>query len=152
MTSDPHTSIVRGASLSWVYKKPLVISLSLPGPVPASRWNAFIKTLHVTDPEVVIGLGVGAVEVNTVQRREVSSVLKKKKSVVIVDHPIARGITTALSWLGMPLRGFSWKQVHEAAKHANVPGLEPEEVVELIRHLCTGGIDPAANGVEIPEF
>lgn len=152
MASDPHTSIVRGASLSWISKKPLVISLSLPGPVPADRWAAFIRTLREVDPPVVIGLGLGAVEVNTSQRKEVSNMLKTKRSVVVVDHPIARGITTALSWLGMPLRGFSWKNVREAVKHLNPPDLDHDEVVDMVRRLCNEGIDPRVNGVEIPEF
>jgi hypothetical protein len=151
MASDPYTSIVRGSPLSWVYKKPLIISLSLPGPVPAKRWDAFINALNQADPEVVIGLGLGAVEINTSQRKEVSNILKAKRSVVVVDHPIARGITTALRWLGMPLRGFSWKEVPEAAKAINAPGLEPDEIVELIRRLCNEAIDPRVNGMEPPK-
>jgi hypothetical protein len=152
MASDSHTSIVHGATLSWIYKEPLLISLSLPGSVRADRWAAFIRTVQAADPPVVIGLGLGAVEINTNQRREISSLLRQKRSVVIVDHPIARGITTALSWLGMPLKGFSWKQVYEAAKHLDAKGLETEEVVDMVRRLCQEGIDPSVNGVEIPEF
>jgi hypothetical protein len=83
----------------------------------------------------VMGCGIGAVAVDPIQRREISAILKSKRSAAVVDHPMARGLATALGWLGMELRGFSWKDIHKAAEWLAPPGFTADEVVAMALEL-----------------
>lgn len=89
-----------------------------------------------TDFAYCIGTGLGAIEVNSVQRRDASRELKGKRVVVVVDHAVARGIVTALSWLGLSIKAYDWNKLDEAVKFLELPGeMNQKQVMQAVLDL-----------------
>ncbi len=121
--------IDRGATNNWVFLGPLVISFNQVGRLNPARWTQFLDEVKAGNCTHCLGTGLGAIEVNSVQRREAASVLKDMKVAVVSDHVVSRGIVTALGWLGLDIKSFSWEQVEAAAGFLEVPELAHREIV-----------------------
>jgi hypothetical protein len=129
-------SIVRGSPVNWVFKGPVLISFNQPGAVPPERWAAFVRSMTTTQFNYCIGTGLGAIEVNSLQRKDASKALKGKRVVVVVDHAVARGIVTALSWLGLSIKGYDWDRLDDAVKFLELPSsVNHNEVVQAVLDL-----------------
>ena len=94
---------------SWaVVSDRVLISLTQSGPISDARWKQFLDDFRSSGVQYVLGTSVGSVDVNSVQRKSVAELLKGKRIAVVTDHRIARGIVTALGWLGLDIKSFDW--------------------------------------------
>ncbi len=136
-------SIDSGAANSWVFIGPLVISFNQPGQLDPARWEQFVEEIKQRPITHCLGTGIGAIEVNSVQRRQAASALRDKKVAVVSDHVVSRGIVTALGWLGLDIKSFDWSHVEDAATFLDVPTLTNEQIVNAALDLRERGTSPA---------
>lgn len=85
------------------------------------EWHAYVEGLHQLDGSGGVGVvvltdGVGP---NALQRKMMTGF--KMKSVVITTSKVARGIVTALGWIGAAVSAFPPEQFDEALLSVDVP-------------------------------
>jgi hypothetical protein len=132
---------------TWVVYGDLVMSLTREGTVPDHHWELYIEDLRRPGIRVVLGFGVGAMSVNSKQRRSAALALHDKRVAAVLNSSVARGIATAFSWLGLQLRSFAFSesQVLDAFTYLDSAYLSPEEGLELSeRLLAKSGAPPIA--------
>lgn len=113
----------------------LLISLTQAGPIPDARWQHFLRDLRESRVPYVLGTSVGSVDVNSVQRKSVAELLKGKRIAVVTDHRVARGIVTALGWLGLDIKSFSWSQLTQSVDYLGVEGIKTDDIVAVVTKL-----------------
>lgn len=122
---------------SWVVYGDLVMSVTREGQVPEEHWDLYIQDLRRPTTKVVLGYGVGAMQVTSRQRRSAALALHDKRVAAVLNSSVARGIATAFSWLGLQLRSFAFteSQVLDAFIYLNSAHLDPEQGLELSERL-----------------
>jgi hypothetical protein len=118
---------------TWVVYGDLVMSLTREGAVPNEHWQRYLEDLRRATTKVVLGFGVGAMSVNSKQRRQAAVALSDKRVAAVLNSSVARGIATAFSWLGLQLRSFALSPatVLDAFAYLNSGVLSPEQGLEL---------------------
>jgi hypothetical protein len=118
-------------SLYWTVVGDVMVSLNVPGPSPDEPWQAFTKDFVTRRVTRYLGTAVGVVEVTSLQRKLISGVLIERRIPVaaVSDEKIVRGLVTAVSWLGVNIKAFSWTDLTDAVKHLQVSPLYQEKVV-----------------------
>lgn len=121
---------------SWaIMSNRVLISLTQAGPIPEARWKQFLDDFRASGVQYVLGTSVGSVDVNSVQRKSVSELLKGKRIAVVTDHRIARGIVTALGWLGLDIKSFDWPSLTVAVDYLGIEGIETKDIVAAVTRL-----------------
>ena len=122
---------------TWVVCGDLVMSLTREGPVPDEHWQQYLEDLRRANTKVVLGFGIGAMSVNSKQRRQAAIALSDKRVAAVLNSSVARGIATAFSWLGLQLRSFALSPAHvlDAFAYLNSPNFSPEQGLELSQRL-----------------
>jgi len=122
---------------TWVVCADLVMSLTREGEVPDDHWQLYLEDLRRPTTKVVLGFGVGSMAVNSKQRRLAAPELNGKRVAAVLNSSVARGIATAFSWLGLPIRSFAFgrQQVLDAFTYLNSPLISPERGLELAEQL-----------------
>jgi hypothetical protein len=71
------------------------------------------------------------------QRKTISDALKGEdlRAAVMTESTIARGIVTALAWLGVPQRAFGVNQYAQAANYLELTHAELEQILEVLPRL-----------------
>ena len=126
----------------------LVMSLTREGTVPDHHWELYVEDVRRSTTRVVLGFGVGAMSVNSKQRRSAALALHDKRVAAVLNSSVARGIATAFSWLGLQLRSFSFTeaQVLDAFTYLDSAYLTPEQGLELSERLFEkSGAPPIAD-------
>ncbi|MCA9681723.1 MAG: hypothetical protein KC457_05975 [Myxococcales bacterium] len=134
--------------LGWAYLGPVMMTCGEAGDMPVDRFDEWISDLGRHQFDYVLGSTIGPTAISGNQRRRVVEALKGKKVVVIIDNRVMRGILTALGWLGLQLRSFEWSELESAAKYLDVPGLEPQQLVDALwslREATTGERRPGSS-------
>lgn len=116
------------AILEWVVVESVIISCSSAGEIPEDVWGKFITTIS-SQPIItkILGLSVGNTTISSVQRKAASELAKKRHLLIVsvTDERVVRGILTALSWLGINIKTFSWKDLKEAVAALELrPGVD----------------------------
>lgn len=121
----------------WVIIDDLMISVTLPGPSDDSVWRAFARDLSTKGVTKYLGTAVGTVEVNSVQRRIVADALKLRRTpcAAVTDDKVVRGFITAVSWMGVDIRAFSWSDLRAAAEFLRVPPENVDKMIEAVTKL-----------------
>jgi hypothetical protein len=129
---------------TWVVYGDLVMSLTREGAVPDRHWELYIEDLRRSTTRVVLGLGVGAMSVNSKQRRSAALALHDKRVGAVLNSSVARGIATAFSWLGLQLRSFAFSesQLLDAFTYLDSAYLTPEQGLELVERLLAKSGSP----------
>lgn len=106
----------------WVILDDLMISLTTPGLGADSLWAEFADELSTKPVTRYLATAMGSLDVNSIQRKMVSEVCVKRKLpvTVLTDEAIVRGLVTAVSWLGVDIKAYSWLQIKEALQHLKV--------------------------------
>lgn len=122
---------------TWVVHGDLVMSLTREGAVPDDHWQLYLQDLRRPTTKVVLGFGIGAMSVNSRQRRSAAMALHDKRVAAVLNSSVARGIATAFSWLGLQLRSFALSEsyVIDAFIYLDPEYLSPEDGLELSRRL-----------------
>lgn len=122
---------------TWVVCADLVMSLTREGEVPDEHWQLYLDDLRRPTTQVVLGFGVGSMQVSSKQRRQAAPELNGKRVAAVLNSSVARGIATAFSWLGLPIRSYAFgrQQVIDAFTYLGSTQLSPEQGLELAEQL-----------------
>ncbi|HEX2573555.1 MAG TPA: hypothetical protein VH877_28660 [Polyangia bacterium] len=117
----------------WIIEGNLMVTCSTAGEMVPERWREYINELRDKKITKVLGLNLGSVSLNSVQRREVGSLVQSQGivSAVVTDDRMIRGVVTAISWFGGNVKAYSWDELKEAIKFL---GVGPEERIVAIAH------------------
>lgn len=122
---------------SWVVIDDLAISITRPGASQDSIWHSFVQDLSAKRVTRLLATSVGTVQVNSVQRKIVADMLKSRniRVAAVTDDRIARGLLTAVIWLGASIKPFPWAQLREAITYLDVPPPGVDKVVDAVSKL-----------------
>jgi hypothetical protein len=120
---------------TWVVVGDLVISLTQEGVIPDEHWDRFVADINRRTTQRMLGIGIGAITVNTRQRRKLVQAMSDKRVAAVLGSSVARGIATVLGWMGLKIRAFGWNSLPEAFEYLESPELPPEAGVEVVVEL-----------------
>ncbi|WP_156339075.1 hypothetical protein [Chondromyces crocatus] len=117
----------------------LVISFTDLGPSQDAVWHAFAKDLMTKGINRYLATSLGAVQVNSVQRKITADALKKRNipTAAVTDDRLVRGLVTAVAWLGVNIKPFAWSELREAALFLKVPATKVDRIIEAAVRLRT---------------
>lgn len=124
-------------SHKWVIIDDLMISLTTPGRDADSVWADCAKDLSTRPITRYLAMGMGELDVTSVQRKMVSDACIKRgiEVAVLTDEQIVRGLVTAVSWLGVKIKAFPFSKADEALAHLKVPKPILDEAMRAIVKL-----------------
>jgi hypothetical protein len=121
---------------TWVVAGDLIISLTQEGQIPVETWSLFVQDVERQTTKRMLGLGYGAISVNSQQRRQLVMAMRgTERAAGVLGSSIARGIATALGWMGTSIRAFGWNDVVGAFHYLSSPDVDPDDGVELVEEL-----------------
>ena len=141
--------IIQGAVFNWTFCGPVLVAFQVDGITEPDRFALFIEEL--TGRENVgycLGGAWGAAKLTSRQRRQVTEILKGVPTAVVVNHSVARGVLTAMGWLGLNVKGFAWGAVEKAAAFLRLPPDLAKESIATYRDLVTQSLPPGHPGLE----
>ena len=136
-------NIVRGATNNWTFIGTVGLVFHTDTELDDERWRDYIKELEGSGVTHLLGGAWGAASLTSVQRGQLSKALSGVPAAVVVNHAVARGILTAVSWLGLKVKPFTWIDVEGAVKFLKLPPELTQEVVvgykKLVRESLPAG-------------
>jgi hypothetical protein len=121
---------------NWTVQGDLMVSFFSAGPIPAEVWEDYCDTIASSEVHKVLATSIGAVEVDSPQRRRVNEALKSSPAVavaVVTDEAIVRGLMTATAWLGrVDVKAFPWHKITDAYRHLSPEGITEKETLALV--------------------
>ena len=107
---------------SWEVIGDVIVSLTTSGKVSDVQWKAWLKDLETSSVKKCIGATLGATELTSIQRKLASESTRDRnvKVAAVTDEALVRGIVTAASWLGAPIRAYSWSDMAGVMKYLNI--------------------------------
>lgn len=129
---------MKRATHKWTAVDDLMISLGTnEGQIPDNVWEQFVTDLRTKHINKYIATNVGYVEVTSTQRKKIVEVLKEKSIpvVVVTDDRLVRGMVTAVSWLGVKIKSFSWEEINGAMEHLSILHSQKQRALEAITRL-----------------
>src|SRR5690349_11131633 len=97
------------ATLKWVFLPDLAISYIVNGQTPEEEFKAFCTELKKRRVKGYIAGVSGNIDANSVQRKLVADASVGALIAVVTDDRLVRGLVTAVSWLGVTVKSFSWQ-------------------------------------------
>jgi hypothetical protein len=125
---------------TWVTVGNLVVSLATPGSVPQDAVDRFLRDLNEKQVKKYLATVIGAAQLNGVQRKQVSEVYRRLglQVAVLADEVLTRGIVTALGWLGVNIKAFSWKDIRTALQYLEVSKSFEDQAIQAVSRLREG--------------
>jgi hypothetical protein len=122
----------------WVFVGDMVITFSTAGELNDDEWTNFINDIKNKQVARYLATNIGTIEVNSVQRKKFVDVSKLKPFpvAVVTDERLVRGLVTAISWFGVNVEAFSWKDLQNAIRHLGVDPTAEQDVINAIRKLA----------------
>ena len=124
--SWPHT---------WAVVGDVIVCLTREGPIADAQWDAFVEDIRDARTQRMLGIGIGAINVNSRQRRKLVPAMHDKRVAAVLGSSVSRGIATALGWMGLNIRGFPWDDLQGAFEYLGSDEVEIEDGVELVKEL-----------------
>jgi hypothetical protein len=111
------------AIVEWVILGDLAVMCASRGDVPNDRWLEYMEALRTNRVSKILASTVGPVNLTSIQRKQASEIADQLQitSAVVTDEQIVRGFMTALSWVGVKIKGFSWDDLDQAIQYLQVP-------------------------------
>lgn len=121
----------------WTELGPLMIAYSTGGRMVDDVFEKFVHDLKTRPIRAYLGANVGNFEITSIQRKYIAQELKGKNLVlaIVTDELLVRGIVTAVSWLGMNVRSFSWAEMRSALRYLALPPHLDDKALEIIQQL-----------------
>jgi hypothetical protein len=129
---------MKQATHKWIDLDDLMISFGVrEGQIPDDVWDSFVKDIRLKPIKKYLATNVGYVDVTSTQRKKVVEVLKGKNIpvVVVTDNSLVRGMVTAVSWLGVNIKSFSWLELEGAFSHLAIVQPQKQRAIEAIMRL-----------------
>lgn len=125
----------------WIIIDDIAVTITRGGESRDAVWREFADELTAKKVTKLFGGATRGVQMTSVQRKIVGDALSKNKIqvVAITDDALARGVITAISWLGVNIRAWSWDQVNEAVKLLGVSPTKERTLVETLLLLRDRG-------------
>jgi hypothetical protein len=125
------------ANFEWVILGDLAVSCTSRGDMPNERWNEYLKELRAYRVSKVLGTAVGSLSLTSAQRKQASEVMEELNitSAGVTDESIVRGFVTALSWVGVNIKAFSWAELRQAIAYLQVPPSVAERAFQAAHEL-----------------
>lgn len=121
---------------TWVVVGDLVISLTQEGTIPDHVWDRFVADAGRDEVKRMLGLGFGVISVNGRQRRSLVLAMRdNERRAGVLGSSVARGIATALSWMGTKIRAYPWTDVAGAFDYLESPGLDIDDGIAIVEEL-----------------
>lgn len=120
---------------TWLVVDDLIISLTQEGRIEDELWNKFCSDAMTPGVTCHLGVAIGNPTISSVQRRASVDALKNKQVTAIMNSNIARGVVTAVGWLGLDIRGFAWKELDTALQRVKSTTLSAAEIKKLLEAL-----------------
>jgi len=125
---------------SWFVVGELIVSFSQEGAIPDSVWNRFVADVGAKTTKSVLGLSIGSVGINSVQRKAIAEAVKGRSLAAVLQSPVVRGILTAMSWFGINVKPFSWQNLRDSISYL---GADPDVIEPLIKDLISKAGGPS---------
>lgn len=120
---------------TWVVCEDFVICLTQEGVIPNPLWDRFLDAVRPAQIKAIMGMTIGSLTVDTKQRRDAVEAFAGKRLSAVLETSVARGIATAMGWLGLNIKGFSWREVFNAVAYLDREGLDLDRGQALIEEL-----------------
>lgn len=131
--------MVKLEAKNWTVQGNLMVSFFPPGPIEQDCWQDYCDTIASATVLKVMATSIGAVEVDSGQRKAVNESLKTAPQVsvaVVTDEAIVRGLMTATAWLGrVDVKAFPWHKVAEAYRHLSPSGIGEKAALDLVDQI-----------------
>ena len=128
--------MIKLEAANWSVRGNLMVSFYMPGSIAIDTWQNYCDTIASEQVHKVLATSIGAVEVTSTQRKQVSAALKAEPRVsvaVITDEAIVRGLMTATAWLGrVDVKAFPWHKVADAYRHLTPSGITEKQTLDLV--------------------
>jgi hypothetical protein len=120
---------------TWLVGEDFVICLTQEGAISDELWEEFLETVRPPRIKAIMGMTIGVLTVGTHQRRRAVEAFAGKRLSAILETSVARGIATAMGWLGLSIKGFGWRDVVNAIEYLDRPELDVDWGLELVSEL-----------------
>lgn len=120
---------------TWVVADEFVICLTQEGDIPKDLWARFIEDVRNPKIKAVLGLSIGAVSVTSIQRKTLAEATKDKHLLAVLESRIARGMITALMWLGLNIAAYSWEHIDQAFDTLSDYNMGATEIGQAVKKL-----------------
>jgi hypothetical protein len=128
--------VVRLEAKNWVVEGELMVSFYLPGPIAPEVWQDYCDTLASGVAHKLLAASIGAVEIDSVQRRQLNEALRRRPQVsvaIVTDEALVRGQMTATGWLGrIDVTSFAWHKLADAYRHLSPRDVTEQRAIELV--------------------
>lgn len=135
---------------TWATNGEVLVCLTQPGDIPSEHWDKFLADVRAPGVKGVLGLSIGSVAVNSLQRKSLSEATKGKVLVAVLENRVTRGIITALGWIGLTIRAYGWDKLDDSYKYLRSEGLDteglPEVTAKLMKDSQAPSIEKLASG------
>lgn len=123
--------------LKWVMSGDILVSFATEGSLNTKEWDELIHDLSTKLVRKYLVTTVGSGELNSLQRRQIAEVFSKKRIgvAVVTDQSIIRHIVTGISWLGVDIKPFPWKDIRLAIRHLGVSGVHEDRLIQIVNDL-----------------
>lgn len=123
-------------NFSWATKNGLLILYARDGEMSELRFGEFINVLR-GDVTHSLSVSEGSPSITSVQRKALADTVKDRsiRMMVIVDSAFARGIITALGWLGLKIKSFGPNDLATVVSQIGIEGITEAEVFDLLETL-----------------
>ncbi|MFO7565941.1 MAG: hypothetical protein R6X02_25080 [Enhygromyxa sp.] len=122
---------------TWLVGEDFVLCLTQEGVIPDPLWDEFLDAVRPPHIKAIMGMTIGALTVHTNQRRRAVEAFAGKRLSAVLETSVARGIATAMGWLGLNIKGFGWREVVKAIEYLDRPSLDAEWGLELVEELLS---------------
>jgi hypothetical protein len=115
----------------WTFVGDLVVAFTTEGDfLPDDVWDRFVADVKNKSVDKYLATALGAVKASSVQRKKIADVVKEKGIPigVVSDDRLIRGMVTAVSWLGVDVKAFSWAELEAAVVYLKMPAIMTNHV------------------------
>jgi len=125
------------ANVEWVIMDDVAVCLASRGDVPNDRWLEYMQELRTQRVTKILTGTVGPINMTSLQRKQGAEISDELQitNAVVTDEQIVRGFMTALSWVGVKIKGFSWADLDEAIRYLQLPPDMVDRVSQTVMDL-----------------
>lgn len=124
--------------ITWEWFGGVLIVMTKEGELTIEAFNALISDVRSHEVSTVLAISEGSVQATSVQRSEMSKVFKGVRIISVFDgSALTRGVITALGWLGMKIRAYSWKDLDQAILEIDPSNESRVAIKTIIERLQT---------------
>lgn len=99
------------------------------------NWESFLADVSKPEIKALLAASIGIVGVGSVHRKMALPALKNTRIAAVLGSQVARGVATALGWLGLNINGFTWNTLDEAINYLDSQHFSSTELRKIFEDL-----------------